>query len=158
MVHIYLAVRGPSKFPPLTTSTSVNNCYLARAKGEALHNIYSLLKKKKLETRAMLNGEGNARERCKITISLMSKKATLHVQHTFFLYISLLLCCTTTTWNFQKLLSYTFYGGNVVCSCFRSLFFTAAHFHLAWATCKMRSFYYYDQQNIFRFSLHILIW
>ena len=31
-----------------------------------------------------------------------SKKATLHVQHTF-LYISLPLFCTTTTWNFQKL-------------------------------------------------------
>ena len=42
------------------------------------------------------------------------KHATLHVQHTFFLYISLPLFCTTTTWNFQKLLSYTFYGGNVV--------------------------------------------
>ena len=35
------------------------------------------------------------------------------MQHTF-LYISLPLFCTTTTWNFQKLLSYTFYGGNVV--------------------------------------------
>ena len=44
--------------------------------------------------------------------ALISKKATLHVQHTF-LYISLPLFCTTTTWNFQKLLSYTFYGGNV---------------------------------------------
>ena len=35
------------------------------------------------------------------------------MQHTF-LYISLPLFCTTTTWNFQKFLSYTFYGGNVV--------------------------------------------
>ena len=61
----------------------------------------------------MLSGEGNARERWKTTIGLISKKATLHVQHTF-LYISLPLFCTTTTWNFQKLLSYTFYGGNVV--------------------------------------------
>ena len=31
-----------------------------------------------------------------------------------FLYISLLLFCTTTTLNFQKLLGYTFYGGNAV--------------------------------------------
>ena len=61
----------------------------------------------------MLSGEGNAGERWKTTIGLISKKATLHVQHTF-LYISLPLFCTTTTWNFQKLLSYTFYGGNVV--------------------------------------------
>ena len=36
------------------------------------------------------------------------------VQHTV-LYISLALFCMTTTWNFQKLLSYMFYGGNVVC-------------------------------------------
>ena len=35
------------------------------------------------------------------------------MKHTF-LYISLPLFCTTTTWNFQKLLSYTFYAGNVI--------------------------------------------
>ena len=34
------------------------------------------------------------------------------MQHTF-LYISLPFFCTTTTWNFQKLFSYTFYRGNV---------------------------------------------
>ena len=33
----------------------------------------------------------------KTTIGLISKKATLHVQHTFFLYISLPSFCTTTT-------------------------------------------------------------
>ena len=33
---------------------------------------------------------------------------------TLFLYISLSLFCMTTRWNFQKLLSYTFYGGTVV--------------------------------------------
>ena len=49
----------------------------------------------------------------KMTIGLIRKKATLHVQHTF-LYISLPLFCTTTTWNFQNLLSHTFYGRNVV--------------------------------------------
>ena len=52
-------------------------------------------------------------KRWKTAIRLISKKATLHVQHSF-LYISLPLFSTTTTWNFQKLLSYTFYGGNVV--------------------------------------------
>ena len=60
----------------------------------------------------MLSGEGNAGERWKTTIGLISKKATLHVQHTFF-NISLPLFCKITTWNFQKLLSSTFYGGNV---------------------------------------------
>ena len=61
----------------------------------------------------MLSGEGNGGERWNRTIGLIRKKATLHVQHNF-LYISLPLFCTTATWNFQKLLSYTFYGGNVV--------------------------------------------
>ena len=37
------------------------------------------------------------------------------MQHNFFLYISLSLFCTTTTWNFQKLPSNAFYGANVVC-------------------------------------------
>ena len=32
----------------------------------------------------MLSGEGNAEERCKTTVCLITKKATLHVQHTVF--------------------------------------------------------------------------
>ena len=46
----------------------------------------------------MPNGEGNENGE-KITIGIkgvISKKATLHMQHTF-LYISLPLFCTTTT-------------------------------------------------------------
>ena len=64
----------------------------------------------------MASGEGNAGERWKTTIGLISKKATLLVQKcsTLFLYISLSLFCTTSMWNFQKLLSYTLFGGNVV--------------------------------------------
>ena len=34
----------------------------------------------------MLNGEGNAGEWWKTTIGLISKKGTLHVQHTFFVH------------------------------------------------------------------------
>ena len=34
----------------------------------------------------MLSGEGNAGERWKTAIGLISKKATLHVQHTFFVH------------------------------------------------------------------------
>ena len=34
----------------------------------------------------MPSGEGNAGERRKITIGLISKKAALHVQHTFFVH------------------------------------------------------------------------
>ena len=61
----------------------------------------------------MLSGEDNAGEWWKTTIGVISKKATLHVQHTF-LYISLQLFCTTTTWNLLKPLSHTFYWGNVM--------------------------------------------
>ena len=50
----------------------------------------------------------------KLAIGLIRKKATLHVQqHTFFC-ISLPLFYTTTSWNFQQLPGYTFYGGNVI--------------------------------------------
>ena len=37
-------LRGLGKLPLLATSTSVNNCYLARTKSEALDNIYILFK------------------------------------------------------------------------------------------------------------------
>ena len=66
---------------------------LARAKSEALYNIYSLLKQK--HNRVMLSGEGDENGD-KTTIGLFSKKVTLHVQHTFS-YSSLPLFCTTTT-------------------------------------------------------------
>ena len=52
-------------------------------------------------------------EKTTIHVGVISKKATLHVLHTF-LYISSPLFYPTTSWNFQKLLSYTFYGGNVI--------------------------------------------
>ena len=86
----------------------------------------------------MLSGEGNAREWWKTRIGLISKKATLHVQYTF-LYISLSLFCTTTSWNFQKLLSYTFYGGNVV-RVLVHFFLTAAYFHLALVAASISHF------------------
>ena len=86
----------------------------------------------------MLSGEGNTGERWKTTIGLISKKATFHVQHTFFV-ISLPLFCTTTTWIFQKLLRYTFLGGNVV-RVLVHVFFTAAHFHFALVAASISHF------------------
>ena len=62
----------------------------------------------------MLSGESNSGQRWKTAILLIMQKRRLCMCRMLFLYISLLLFCTTTTWNFQKLLSYTFYGGNVV--------------------------------------------
>ena len=48
--------------------------------------------------------------------------------------------CTTATWNFQKLLRrYTLFGGNVA-ACSRSLFFTAAHFHLGLVAASISHF------------------
>ena len=85
----------------------------------------------------MLSGESNAGERWKTAISL-SEKATFHVQHTF-LYISLPSFCTTTIWNFQKLLSYMFYGGSVV-RVLVHFFFTAAHFYLALGAASISYF------------------
>ena len=80
----------------------------------------------------MLSVEGNAGERWKTTIGLISKKATLHVQYTF-LYISLPLFCTTTTWNFPKLLNYivTLLMEEMSYVFLFTFFFTAAHFHPA---------------------------
>ena len=79
----------------------------------------------------MLSGEGNAGERWKTTKVQLAKKATSHVQHTF-LYISLPLFCTITTWNFQKLLSHKFYGGNVVCVLVHFFFSLPLIFTLHW--------------------------
>ena len=78
----------------------------------------------------MLSGEGNAEKRWKTTICLISKKATFHVQHTFFCTF---LCRRfarpqreTSRWNFlvtrfMEEMSFFFFH----------FFFTAAHFHLA---------------------------
>ena len=70
----------------------------------------------------MLSSEATKSHKKK-SVGLISKKTTLQVQHTF-LYISLPFFCTTSTRNFQKHPSYTFY---VFLSTF---FFAAAHFHL----------------------------
>ena len=87
----------------------------------------------------MLSGDGNAGGRWKTAIGLISKKSTLRVQHTF-LHISLPLFCTTTTWNFQKLLRrYTLFRGNVV-RVLVHFFFTATHFHLALVAASISHF------------------
>ena len=78
----------------------------------------------------MLSGKGNENGE-KTTIGLISKKATFDMQHTFF-YISLPLFCMTTTWNFQKLPGYTFYGGNVVRVLVHIFFFHCCSFSPWW--------------------------
>ena len=72
----------------------------------------------------MLSGEGNSRERWKTTIGLISKKATLHVQYTFFARLQ-----RETSRNFlvTRFFSFTY-------------FFTAAHFHLALVAASISHF------------------
>ena len=72
----------------------------------------------------MPSGEGNAGERWK------TAKKQRWTCSALFLYISLPMFCRTTAWNFQKLFSYKFFWRKCR-TCSRSLFFTAAHFHLA---------------------------
>ena len=71
----------------------------------------------------MLSGEGNENGE-KTTVGLISKKVTLHLEHTFFVRF---FAVVLHHYN-VKLPSYTFYTGNVV-RLHVHFFFTAAHFH-----------------------------
>ena len=93
----------------------------------------------KIWNRVMLNDEGNAGERWKQQWIQLAKKQ-LCTCSTLFLFISLTLLWTTTMWNFQKLLSSMFYGGNVV-RVIVHFFFTAAHFHLALVAASISHFF-----------------
>ena len=63
------------------------------------------------------------------TIGLMSKKATLHVQHTFFVHF---FAVVLHDYNVKLPETSQFHVLWRKCrTCSRSLFFTAAHFHLA---------------------------
>ena len=77
----------------------------------------------------MLSSEGNARERWKTTIGLISKINNFARATNCFLYISLPLFCTTTTRNFQKLL---FHGGMSNAFSFTFHFSLPLIFYLHW--------------------------
>ena len=87
----------------------------------------------------MLSGEGNAGERWKTTIGLISKKATLHVQHTFFVHFfavvlpdyNVKLPETSYLHFFMEEMLYVFSF---------TFFFTAAHFHLALVASNISHF------------------
>ena len=79
----------------------------------------------------MLSGEGNAEERWKTTIGIISKKKQLCTCSSLILYISLPSFCTRQRETSRNLFnSCTFYGGIVV-RVLVHFFFIAAHFHLA---------------------------
>ena len=68
----------------------------------------------KIQNRVRLSGEGMLRWKTVKNNNRSNQEKQLCTCSTLFLYNSLPLFCTTTTQNFQKLLRYTFYGGNVV--------------------------------------------
>ena len=83
----------------------------------------------------MLSGKGNAVERGKTAIGLISKKATLHVQHTCF--------CTFICFCFARLQLET--SGNFLVTRFMEemsyvFTLTAAHFHLSLAAASISHF------------------
>ena len=75
----------------------------------------------------MLSGEGNAGERWKTTIGLISKKATLHVQYTFFARLQRETSRNFLVTRFMEEMSHVFQ-------------FTAAHFHLALVAASISHF------------------
>ena len=79
----------------------------------------------------MLAIEGDAGERRKTTIRLISKKATLHVQleHFFFLHFLAVVLHNYNVKVPETSQLHVFWRKFRTCS--RSLFFTTAHFHLA---------------------------
>ena len=86
----------------------------------------------------MLSGEGNENGD-KTTIGLISKKATLHVQHTFFCTF----LCPVVLHDYNVKLpetSWLHVLWRKCRTCSRSLFFTAAHFHLALVAASISHF------------------
>ena len=92
----------------------------------------------------MLSGEGNENSE-KTTIGLISKKATLHVQHTFFVHFF-----AVVLHDYNVKLPETFLWRKCR-TCSRSLFFTAARFHLAWVAAGISHFIFcYRRYKIFK--------
>ena len=81
----------------------------------------------------------------------ISKTATLHAQHTFFVHFFAVVL------HEQKLPTYTFYGGNVLrvlVHLFSLIFFTTAHFHLRgrkhvpFSHCRYKIFVFLPTKNV----------
>ena len=87
----------------------------------------------------MLSGEGNAGERWKATIGLMSKKATLHVQHTFLVHFFAVVLHDNNVKLPETSLLHVFWRKCRTSVSF-TFFFTAAHFHLALVAASISHF------------------
>ena len=88
----------------------------------------------------MLSGEGNAGERWKTTIGLISKKATLHVQHTFFVHFFAVVFARLQRETSRNVLVTRFMEEMSFVFSSSLLFFTAAHFHLALVATSISHF------------------
>ena len=87
----------------------------------------------------MLSGKGNAGERWKATIGLMSKKATLHVQHTFLVHFFAVVLHDNNVKLPETSLLHVFWRKCRTSVSF-TFFFTAAHFHLALVAASISHF------------------
>ena len=86
----------------------------------------------------MLSSKVNARKRWKTTIGLTSKKSNF-ARAAYFFCTFLCHCFARLQCEISRNFLVThFFGGNVMCS--RSLFFTAAHFHLALVAASISHF------------------
>ena len=86
----------------------------------------------------MLSGEGNTGERWKTAIGLISKKATLHVQHTFFVHFFAVVLNDYNVKLPETSKLHVLWRKCRTFSC--SLFFTGAHFHLALVAASIPHF------------------
>ena len=108
----------------------------------------------------MLSGEGNAGERWKTTIGLISKKETLHAQHTFFVHFF-----AVVLHDYNVKLPQTLFMEEMPYVFTFTFFFTAAHFHLALVAASISHFghrchkifmLFFQQKNVsFDFSLSL---
>ena len=77
----------------------------------------------------MLRSEGNKNGNKKTAIGLISKKATLHVQHTFFVHFFAVVLNECNVKRPKTSWLHVLWRKCRTCSCSLFFFFTVAHFH-----------------------------
>ena len=88
----------------------------------------------------MLSGEGNAAERWKTTIGLIAKKKNNFVGAAHFFCTFLCRCFGRLHRETSRNFLVTSFKGEILYTCSCSLFFTAAHFHLALVAASISHF------------------
>ena len=88
----------------------------------------------------MLSGEGNAGVLWKTLIGLISKKATLHMQPTFFVHFFVVFFARLQRETSRNFLVSRFMEEMSYVFSFTFFFFTAAHFHIALVGASISDF------------------